>query len=473
MARTQGIDVVTRELRQEIGPLGFFTLSFGSIVGSGWVVILGDWLEKAAPGGALLGLLIGSGVMMLIGLCYAELATRLPGLGGEFLYTLKSFGPFPAFIVAWFISLTAVAVGSFEGIALAWLLTTLIPQLALGMVKTPFGQSIQIETLIIGIGGAIAVAALHCSGTKSAIRFQNVVTVTFFTVISAVIVTGIGVGDPRNILPLFEVPGGGSWLAGMAWIFASAAFFLNGFQTAVHGLEERRTDVKTRSAVIAMLAGIVAAVVFYCALIIATSFAAPWRSLIGAELPAAEAFSHLPFGRYFSAVILTTAAVSLTKTWTAIALMGSRLILAQARLGFLPAVLAHVSPRTGAPTGAIIFLTVFSIIGVQLGRPAVVTIVNMCAICMAISFVVCVACLLRQRQCIPALTSYRVPGGTTTIWIALVGAIVMAAVAIFAPLFRTKRGYPLEWVLILGWLVLGMLAWSHTRWRAVQRKAAD
>lgn len=89
-------------LRRAIGRGGFFSLAFGAIVGSGWVVVLGDWLKAAGPGGASLGFLAGALVMVLVALCYGELAARSTAAGGEFLYTLETFGRFPAFLSAGF-----------------------------------------------------------------------------------------------------------------------------------------------------------------------------------------------------------------------------------------------------------------------------------------------------------------------------------------------------------------------------------
>jgi hypothetical protein len=53
--------------RRVIRPRGFFALSFGSMVGSGWIILLGEWLRRAAPGGAMLALLAGGALMALIG----------------------------------------------------------------------------------------------------------------------------------------------------------------------------------------------------------------------------------------------------------------------------------------------------------------------------------------------------------------------------------------------------------------------
>ena len=50
-------------LRRSIGRAGYFSLGFGTIIGSAWIVVLGDWLGAAGPGGAVLGFLAGGGRM--------------------------------------------------------------------------------------------------------------------------------------------------------------------------------------------------------------------------------------------------------------------------------------------------------------------------------------------------------------------------------------------------------------------------
>ncbi|HEX9892858.1 MAG TPA: hypothetical protein VGA78_02995, partial [Gemmatimonadales bacterium] len=73
---------MTDGLRPALGPWQFFSFAFGSIVGVGWVVLLGDWLQRGGPVGAILGFAIGGGLMVLIGLCYGEAATMFPVSGG-------------------------------------------------------------------------------------------------------------------------------------------------------------------------------------------------------------------------------------------------------------------------------------------------------------------------------------------------------------------------------------------------------
>lgn len=67
-----------RKLVRSISARQFFAMSFGSVVGVGWIVVLGDAVGQAGPGGAELALGLGGLAVLLVAFCYAEMAARLP-----------------------------------------------------------------------------------------------------------------------------------------------------------------------------------------------------------------------------------------------------------------------------------------------------------------------------------------------------------------------------------------------------------
>ena len=93
----------TSRLRGRIRYREFFALAFGTIVGSGWLILLGGWLGAAAPGGSIVGFLLGGLVVCLAAGCFAELASRFPRTGADFLYALSTIGESPAFMIGWFL----------------------------------------------------------------------------------------------------------------------------------------------------------------------------------------------------------------------------------------------------------------------------------------------------------------------------------------------------------------------------------
>ena len=67
-------------LKKELKLRQLFSLAFGTIIGVGWVTVLGDWLTQAGSLGAVIAFLAGGVVMIFIGLTYSEMAAMYPGL---------------------------------------------------------------------------------------------------------------------------------------------------------------------------------------------------------------------------------------------------------------------------------------------------------------------------------------------------------------------------------------------------------
>jgi basic amino acid/polyamine antiporter, APA family len=449
-------------LQSAIGRSGYFTLAFGAIVGSGWVVILGSWLKAAGPLGVVLGFVAGGVAMMLTALCYGELTSRFSHAGGEFLYTLRTLGPFAGFIVGWFLTLYSIAVCAFEAIALGWLVRTLVPRIALGTVYRIAGAPVTWDALLLGVAAALILGALHYNGARAAIRFQNTVTLGFIGVSILLILCGLVRGKVTNLQPLVAAAPGHQWLGGSIWIFSTCAFFLNGWQAALHAIEERRTDVSARSAVMCMVAGVGAGAAFYSAIVLAASMSLPWPALVGKELPAVAAFRDLGFGGWLGTLVLVAAIVSLTKTWSAMVWIASRVVLAQARHGLVPRRMAGIDPKSGVPRNAIIFVTLLTLVGLSLGRSAILPIVDMVSICLALSIILCLALLLRQRRMAHDLPSFTVPGGTPVILCALGCATLMVAVALLEPVINGRGKVPPEWILLGVWAAAGIAVWFTT-----------
>src|SRR3954467_6609269 len=265
-----------------IRPAGYFALSFGSMVGSGWIILLGEWLRRAAPGGALLALLAGGALMALVGCCYAELAARLPRAGGDFLYALEGLGRTAGFVVGSFITLFLVSLCAFEATALAWLVTELAPGAQGKALYHILGESVTSDALVLGLIGATTVCVLNLRGVRSSVTFQRVVTFTFLAVVGALIVCGFVFGSAQNLRRMFQPADGHPWTSGAFWIFAQCAMLLNGFQAALYVIEERATDVSVRTATLSMVGGIVAAALFYSAVILAAGSILPWQQILAA-----------------------------------------------------------------------------------------------------------------------------------------------------------------------------------------------
>ncbi|MFC4312902.1 APC family permease [Steroidobacter flavus] len=450
-------------LRRTIGRFQYFALGFGTIVGSAWVVVLGEWLQEAGPGGTVIGFLAGGIFMCLIAAVYAELCARMPEAGGEFVFAYRLFGPKVGFFVGWFVTLYLIAITAFEAIVLPWLLQTLWPGLRQAVLYEFLGESVTLDAALIGLAGVMLVTFLNYRDVRLAVIFQSAITYGFVIVALVVLVAGATSGSAVNLQPLFEAGSGQAWWLGSLWIFVNTAFFLNGFQAIPQAIEERSEGTSTTTVARVMIGCVAAGASFYCVVVIFASLSTPWQALAGAPLASAAAVSDVVPGGLLTTVLLLVAAFSLLKTWNAIAFMAARILMAQARQSLLPARFARIHPRYATPATAVLFVGLCTLVGLFLGRGAVLPLVNMASICLAFTFVLACVALWKLRRLEPhKVQKFSVPGGRVTLVIGIAGASAMSCIALIAPLIQ-RRGVPVEWVLIVCWAALGWLAIPRRR----------
>jgi len=135
-------------LKRTLGPWQYFSFSFGTVVGVGWIVLLGDWLQRGGPAGAIIGFAVGGLLMALIGLCYAEASGMFPVSGGEMAFALEGFGKRAGFGTGWALVLVFIAAAA---IAAA-------PLPAARQITRPFGTGRRCEASTTS-GWAAATAA--------------------------------------------------------------------------------------------------------------------------------------------------------------------------------------------------------------------------------------------------------------------------------------------------------------------------
>ena len=100
-------------LRRDVGPIGLLFAGIGSIIGSGW--LFGAFTASGLAGpAALLSWMIAAVMILLIGLCYAELGPMFPISGGVVRYPHLVWGSFASFSLGWITWISAAAVPAIE-----------------------------------------------------------------------------------------------------------------------------------------------------------------------------------------------------------------------------------------------------------------------------------------------------------------------------------------------------------------------
>ncbi|MDZ4875741.1 MAG: Serine/threonine exchanger SteT [Chroococcidiopsis cubana SAG 39.79] len=153
--------------------------------------------------------LVGGAISLVGALCYAELATAYPHVGGNYYYLKRSFGQRVAFLFAW-ARMTVVQTGS------------------IALLAFVFGDY---ASRILGLGtfsasvyaaGAIALfTTLNIFGLQQGKRTQNLLTVATVLGLLLIVIIGIAFATPTSI-PATESTNSGGW--GLAMLFVLLSY---------------------------------------------------------------------------------------------------------------------------------------------------------------------------------------------------------------------------------------------------------
>lgn len=110
---TNADDSSDPHLKRHVGVVGLLFASVGSIIGSGWLFGALNAAQQAGPA-AVISWGLGGVMILLIGLCYAELGTMFPLSGGVVRFPHIGFGSFASYMTGWITWVACMAVAPIE-----------------------------------------------------------------------------------------------------------------------------------------------------------------------------------------------------------------------------------------------------------------------------------------------------------------------------------------------------------------------
>lgn len=450
-------------LKKELRRFGFFALAFGSMIGVGWVTAIGSWLSQAGPGGTIVAFLVGGGVMLCIGFCYAELTPMLPVAGGEVAYAYKAFGMSKAFVVGWTLAFGYVSISGFEAISIGRVLSYLFPSIDRWPLYSFLGSTVYGSHLLLAAVFTGLITWVNWVGAKSAARLQVALTVLFLTVTAVFVVAGFSTGRVEYMSPLFVRGAGGGIAAGLLSVLVTIPFWFVGFDTIPQGAEEASVQVTARSLAFMILGSIVAATAFYILVILAVSMVGPWAQIVDADLPAARAFEFAFTSAWLPDMVLVAALLGLFTSWNGFFLAGSRVVFALGRGRLVPPAFGETHARHGTPYNAVLLVGVLTMSATLMGRDALVALVDAGSFCIAVAFFGVSMSAMRLRRDYPDIPRpFRMPGGRVIPLFAALGSLCMVA-AMLVPGSPAALVWPHEHAVLLVMVVVGAGLWRGAR----------
>lgn len=437
-------------LKRNLKKLDTLALSFGAMVGWSWVALITDIIGRGGSLGGIIGTVIVGIIILAIGLIYAELASAMPDVGGEHVYSHRALGGTGAFICTWSIVFVYVAVCAFEATALPSVLTGLFPNLGNVSLWSVKGSDVYLELALIGAATSLIISWVNIRGIKLAAIIQTVV-VGVILLAGIMLIAGISSsGQTANMEPLY-VGGMGGMLAAMALI----PFMMTGFDVIPQAAEE--IDLPPRKIGILLVTSIVFAVSWYIMIELSVASLLTEEGRKAADIGTIAA-AEAAFGEKGKILLLIAGLAGILTSWNSFLIGGSRAIFAMAEDGMLPAFLARVHPKYKTPSNAIWFIGILSALAPLLGRTSLVWFVDAGSFSLMIAyFLVVVSFIVLRKREAEMNRPFRAPGGLLLGAFGLLASLGMAS--LYLPGMPAALVWPQEWLMVLAWFGLGALSY--------------
>ena len=453
-----------QQLLKLLGNKDVLALAFGAMIGWGWVVTTGIWINEAGSLGAILAFVIGGIMVVFVGLTYAELASAMPLVGGELVYTYKAMGRVMAFITTWAIVFGYVSVVAFEAVALPTVFEYLIPNFSQGYLYTIQGWDVTITWAGTGIIGSILIAWINYRGIKLT-SFINMVLTLLIIIAGILLITGSGFsGTTGNMQPFFE-----NGFAGLLTVVVMTPFMFVGFDVIPQAAEEINLPKKRIGQL--LIFSVVLAVIWYVAVIFGVSRVMTPSELAATNLATADAMGKAFGGSQLMANILVLGGIGgILTSWLGFYVGGSRAIYAMAKAGMLPKFLGELHPKYRTPHKAILLIAIMSTFAPLLGRPALVWFVDAGGIGLVIGWsMVALSFVILRKKAPEMKRPFKLRGGTLLGWIATISAFAIAT--LYLPGMPSALGVP-EWIIIGVWFLIGVIFYNYSM-RKYGKDSAD
>ena len=443
-----------QELQKSLNMKDVLALAFGTMIGWGWIMLAGSWVGNGGTLGAIIAFLLGGVMAIFVGLTYAELTPALPLAGGELVFSYRAMGYNASWFTGWMITLAYLGVAAWEGPALSNALGFLfggkLPQL--GVLYEFQGSQVTGIFLLIGVVGAVIMTILNIAGAKSSAIFQTTATVAMAIGGIAFFVSGVATGEVENLKPMFT---DGQGL--VAVILAVPAMFV-GFDVIPQAAEEMNMPLNKIGKV--MIIAIVMAATWYIIMILGTAMSTPGDVLAGYVndpdcVPVANCFAYALGSPVWGKLMICAAMCGILTSWNGFIVGASRVIFSMARAHMLPGIFAKVNSK-GVPVAAILLVVIVTILSPLLGKSALVWFVDAAAFGTVVAyFMVSLSFLILRKKEPDLARPFKVNAGIVVGILAVGVALFMAT--LYLPLYSPAPLLGIEWALVGGWIVLGII----------------
>ncbi|MGB8323103.1 MAG: APC family permease [Candidatus Acidiferrum sp.] len=418
----------------------YFALGFGTMIGSGWVVLMDDWLARGGPLGAMLGFALGGILLLPVGYIYGQWVARLPDAAGEAAYTAQVFPPLVSYFTGWMMLLAYFIVCPWEAVAVGKLAAYLFPQLDTFELYRVADQPVFLPRLVLGIALTVFLGYLNYRGIRASSLFQTWATSAVLLVFAVLVLVSARTGSVSHMKPLFShAP-----LASILLTLQIVPYFVTGFESVPKVAEEAHPGFAKRDFFKAIAMALLIGAGFLVLAVGAVSYVAPWQSLLGKRFATAIAFEQGTHSVWLVRLILAISLVALFQVFNGNFVASTRLLFAFGRRGTIPKQFAAVHTVYLTPTVAIFGACIGTLIGLLIGDALLVPVTEVGALASSLGWLAACASFFLVTK------GYR---------LRIIAALGIA-ISLLLTLMKLVPAFPghfslAEWIALAIWLALG------------------
>ena len=328
------------KVRRQLGVFDATMLVMGGIVGSGIFMNPSVVARQVHTPFLILGVWVAGGALAMLGaFIWAELATRLPGAGGQYLYLREAYHPAVAFVYGW-VLLLVTQTGGMAAVAVTF------ARYYREISGVTWSDSAIAAAVLLGL------TAINCLGARAGSNVQSALMLLKMGAIAAMVVAGMALGGGTiHPLPLLDRPVSPGLLGAIGAASIPVAFAYGGWQTATFVAGEMRNPGRDLSR--GLVAGVTGVVVLYMAVNVVCLKVLGPDGLAATRMPA-TAVMRAAMGERGAWWIAMGIAISTLGFLSQGMLTAPRVYHAMARDGLFFESVGRLGARTGAPVTAIV-----------------------------------------------------------------------------------------------------------------------
>ncbi|WP_455972135.1 APC family permease [Bacteroides congonensis] len=434
-------------------------VAFGAMIGWGWVVSSGQWIQTGGVIGTVIGFIIGGIMIYLVGLTYAELTAAMPKCGGAQNFSYAAFGVKGSYICTWTLALSYIGVVCFEACSFATIIQYIIPGFLQGYLYTVAGYDVYLSWVLVAVFASALITYINFLGTKTAARLQNVLTSIIAGVGILLVVGSVFSGNMSNLESQpFVGNDGNSVIANILRVAIMTPFFLFGFDVIPQAAEEINVPLKRLGRLMILSIGM--AVVFYAMIVMAIGYVMTplqvSQSMSESGMVTADAIAVAFSNEAMTKVLIIGGLCGIVTTWNSFLMGGSRVLFSMSKARMLPGILAKLHSKYNTPYISILFLGSLSMIAPFFGRVMLVWIVDAANFACCLAYCIVALSFVKLRKSRPDIKRpFHVSNG---LLVGTLASMMAGFMAIMYVIPGTNYSFVWqEWVIVGGWLAIGAL----------------